>query len=343
MDEATNVDDSYNAQSFLNTGYILGDLKFGKLKTVGGIRVESYNQKFNYIEFGSNLDKTIDTTVIDFLPSLNIIYDITPKFRFRTAFSQTVSRPEFRELAPFNFYNFVQDNIISGNPELLRTKITNGDLRFEWYGGKGQIITVSGFYKNFVNPIEIINRTGTSGAPELYFSNISRATSIGTELEFRLLMSTLIDKKVFEDLTIYSNLSLIKSTVHMDEVIGSGGNRPLQGQSPYIINSGIFYSTDKLNVMLSYNVIGPRIYIVGNTQEPSVWEQGRNLIDFQLSKTIKDFEIKLNIKDVLAQRLLYFQDLDGDQKYSEGDNRWQETSFGQSVSLTLKYNFSKIK
>ena len=188
MDEATNVDDSYNAQSFLNTGYILGDLKFGKLKTVGGIRVESYNQKFNYIEFGSNLDKTIDTTVIDFLPSLNIIYDITPKFRFRTAFSQTVSRPEFRELAPFNFYNFVQDNIISGNPELLRTKITNGDLRFEWYGGKGQIITVSGFYKNFVNPIEIINRTGTSGAPELYFSNISRATSIGTELEFRLLM-----------------------------------------------------------------------------------------------------------------------------------------------------------
>jgi TonB-dependent receptor len=343
LDEATNVDDSYNAQSFLNTGYILGDLKFGKLKTVGGIRVESYNQKFNYIEFGSNLDKTIDTTVIDFLPSLNIIYDITPKFRFRTAFSQTVSRPEFRELAPFNFYNFVQDNIISGNPELLRTKITNGDLRFEWYGGKGQIITVSGFYKNFVNPIEIINRTGTSGAPELYFSNISRATSIGTELEFRLLMSTLIDKKVFEDLTIYSNLSLIKSTVHMDEVIGSGGNRPLQGQSPYIINSGIFYSTDNINITLSYNVIGPRIYIVGNTQEPSVWEQGRNLIDFQLSKTIKDFEIKLNIKDVLAQKLLYFQDLNGNQKYSEGDNRWQETSFGQSVSLTLKYNFSKIK
>ena len=144
-------------------------------------------------------------------------------------------------------------------------------------------------------------------------------------------MSTLINKKVFEDLTIYSNLSLIKSTVHMDEVIGSGGNRPLQGQSPYIINSGIFYSTDKLNVTLSYNVIGLRIYIVGNTQEPSVWEQGRNLIDFQLSKTIKDFEIKLNIKDVLAQRLLYFQDLDGDQKYSEGDNRWQETFFGQSV------------
>ena len=341
LDEATSVDDSYDAKSFLNTLYVLGDFKFGKLKTVGGVRVESYSQQFHYIEFGSNLDRTIDTTVVDFLPSLNLIYDITNRFRLRGGISQTVSRPEFRELAPFNFYNFVQDNIISGNPNLLRTKITNADLRFEWYGGKGQIVTLSGFYKNFDNPIEIINRTGTSGAPELYFSNINNANSFGGELEFRLLLSTLTksENKIFDNLTLYSNLSLIKSTVNMDEVIGSGGNRPLQGQSPYIVNSGLFYSTENLNFTLSYNVIGPRIYIVGNTQEPSVWENGRNVIDFQVSKTIKNFEIKLNVKDVIAQKLIYFQDLNGNHKYDNTDNRWQETTFGQSVSLSLKYRF----
>ena len=341
LDEATSVDDSYDAKSFLNTGYVLGDFKFGKLKSVGGVRVESYNQKFHYIEFGSNVNRRIDTTVVDFLPSLNLIYDITNKFRVRGGISQTVSRPEFRELAPFNFYNFVQDNIISGNPNLLRTKITNIDIRFEWYGGKGQIVTLSGFYKSFSNPIEIINRTGTSGAPELYFSNINKANSFGGELEFRLLLSTLTknDNKFLNDLTLYSNLSLIKSIINMNEIIGSGGNRPLQGQSPYIINSGIFYSTEKLNISLSYNVIGPRIYIVGNVQEPTVWENGRNVIDLQLSKTIKNFEIKFNLKDILAEKLLYFQDLNGDQKYSVGDNKWQETTFGQNLSLSLKYNF----
>jgi len=341
LDEATSVDDNYDATSFLNSLYVLGDFKFGKLKTVGGVRFESYKQQFHYIEFGSNLDKTIDTTVIDFLPSLNLIYDITNKFRLRGSISQTVSRPEFRELAPFNFYNFVQDNIISGNPNLLRTKITNADFRFEWYAGKGQIVTLSGFYKNFDNPIEIINRTGTSGAPELYFSNINNANSFGGELEFRLLLSTLTksENKIFDNLTLYSNLSLIKSMVNMDEIIGSGGNRPLQGQSPYIVNSGLFYSTENLNFTLSYNVIGPRIYIVGNTQEPSVWENGRNVIDFQVSKTIKNFEIKLNVKDVISQKLLYFQDLNGNHKYDNGDNRWQETTFGQSVTLSLRYNF----
>lgn len=339
LDEATSVDDSYDATSFLNVGYVLGDFKFGKLKTVGGLRVESYNQKFNYIEFGSNLNKTIDSTVVDFLPSLNLIYDITTKFRVRGGISQTVSRPEFRELAPFNFYNFVQDNIISGNPELLRTKITNSDIRFEWYGGKGQIFTFSGFYKNFINPIEIINRTGTSGAPELYFSNISKASMIGSELEFRLLMSTIINKKIFDNLTIYSNLSLIKSTVFMDKVLGSEGNRPLQGQSPYIVNLGIYYNTDKFNVNLSYNMIGPRIYIVGNTQEPSVWEQGRNMLDFQISKTLNNFEFKLNFKDLLAQQSILFQDLNKNKKFDNTDNIWQEIKFGQNISFSLKYNF----
>jgi len=200
---------------------------------------------------------------------------------------------------------------------------------------------LSGFYKNFDNPIEIINRTGTSGAPELYFSNINNANSFGGELEFRLLLSTLTksENKIFDNLTLYSNLSLIKSMVNMDEIIGSGGNRPLQGQSPYIVNSGLFYSTENLNFTLSYNVIGPRIYIVGNTQEPSVWENGRNVIDFQVSKTIKNFEIKLNVKDVISQKLLYFQDLNGNHKYDNGDNRWQETTFGQSVTLSLRYNF----
>jgi TonB-dependent receptor len=344
LDEATKVDDSYNANSLLNSFYTMVDYKLDKWRFTGGVRLESYNQNFNYIEFGSNLNRNIDTTVIDLLPSVNVIYNFNKKMKLRGSISQTVSRPEFRELAPFNFYNFILDNITSGNPYLKRTKITNCDIRYEVYPGSGQIISLSGFYKNFDNPIETINRTGTSGAPELYFSNIDRSQSFGGELEFRFklgFLSKVENHKLWDQLTLYSNVSLIKSVVNMDEVIGAGGNRPLQGQSPYIINSGLFYTNKKedFNVTLSYNVIGPRIYIVGNQQEPSVWENGRNVIDFQLAKSYKKFEIKLNIKDILAQKLIYFQDLNGNQKYDTEDNRWQEITFGQTVSLSVRYKF----
>ena len=128
------------------------DSKIGKkFRINGGLRIESYNQKFEWIEDGSFLDKKIDTTVIDLLPSVNLIYSFNDKFKIRSSYYKTVSRPEFRELAPFSFYNFVQDNIISGDPQLKRAVIHNADLRFEFYPSSSQIISVSGFYKNFTN------------------------------------------------------------------------------------------------------------------------------------------------------------------------------------------------
>jgi hypothetical protein len=135
---------------------------------------------------------------------------------------------------------------------------------------------------------------------------------------------------------------LIKSKVNLDGFFGSGVERPLQGQSPYIVNAGLNYNSLKndWSVNLSYNIVGQRIYIVGNEQEPSVWENGRNVIDFQLSKKIKQFDIRFSVKDILAQKLIYFQDLNNNQKFDDGtDNKWQESTFGSTVSLSIKYNF----
>ena len=348
LDEATNVDDNYQASSFLNAGFLMLDSKIAeKLRLVGGARLESYNQVFNYIEFGSNQDRRIDTTVVDVLPSVNLIYSMNKKMNLRGSFYQTVSRPEFRELAPFTFYNFVIDNIISGSPDLQRAKISNADLRYEFFPGAGQIISVSGFYKKFNNPIELINRTGTSGAPELYYTNVKGATSYGVEAEYRMNLGFLKSEdsaSFLKQITLYANGSLIRSKVDLEGISGSEENRPLQGQSPYIINAGVFYTNKEgdLSLSASYNVVGQRIYIVGNIQEPSVWENGRNVIDFQIAKTFYDnkLELKLNVKDLLAQELVFFQDLNGNQKYDLGtDNAWQEVQFGQTISLSLKYNF----
>ena len=352
LDEATKVSDSYSANSLLNAGYVMLDSKITKkLRAVGGVRLESYNQHFNYTEFGSNIDKTIDTTVVDLLPSINLIYGLTKKMNLRASYSKTVSRPEFRELAPFAFYNFVMDNILSGNPNLQRATIDNYDVRYEVYPSSSQMFSISGFKKEFANPIELINRTGTSGAPELYYTNIKKVQNIGMEIEYRIKLD-LFSRKFGDSLkknsflsnsTLYSNVSFINSTVFLDSIVGSGGNRPMQGQSPYIINAGYQFEhpTKDWSLAINYNVVGQRIFIVGNTQEPSVWENGRHVIDMQFAKRIKEtWEFKFNVKDLLAQKLLFFQDLNNDKRYTKGiDNRWQEISYGQTISLSASYKF----
>ncbi len=350
LEEGTNVDDSYDASSLLNAVYAMIDTKvFSKLRVVGGVRAEAYQQKFHYIEFGSNADKYLDTTVIDLLPSLNLTYKFTSRFQWRASAARTVSRPEFRELAPFTFYNFLNDNLASGNPQLKRATINNYDTRLEYFPGKGQVISVSGFYKTFVNPIELLLRTGTSGTPELYFNNISKATSYGAELEYRMnlgWMNRTDSNSVFSRTTFYTNASLIRSAADLSAFAGleeyPGSTRPLQGQSPYILNVGLFYESQKeLVVNFSYNYVGQRIAIAGSIQEPSVWENGRHVLDFQIGKTWKDkYELKLNCADLLAQDLIFFQDINKNKRYDKGvDSAWQEITFGQTITLNFKYKF----
>jgi outer membrane receptor protein involved in Fe transport len=351
LEEATKVSDSYQASSMLHAGFLMFDTKFKeKFRFVGGARIESYNQKFSYTEAGSNIDKTIDTTVVDILPSLNFIYSINKKMNVRLSYYKTLSRPEFRELAPFAFYNFAMDNILSGNTNLKRALIDNMDVRYEIFPGAGQIFSISGFYKYFKNPIELVNRTGVSGASELYYTNVSKVVNYGIELEYRIKLDAFAkgaskQNTFLSNTTLYTNLALIKSEVDVSQIIGSSStSRPLQGQSPYIVNAGIQYTEPKSNFTFSasYNVVGRRIYIVGNVQEPDVWENQRNVIDLQISKSFLDkkLEVKLNVRDLLAQDLIFYQDINLNKKYDKNvDNRWQETTFGQTISLSLNYTF----
>ncbi len=351
LDEASKIRDSYKANSVLYAGFLMTDTRiFEKLRFVGGARLESYYQSIQYSE---KIDEIIelDTTVIDILPSANIIYSLSDKINIRASYYQTVSRPEFRELAPFAFYNFVNDNVLSGSPDLKRALIHNYDLRFEFYPGAGQLLSVTGFYKEFFNAIELINRPGTSGAPELSYKNVDFVKNYGGELEYRFKLNMFHknDSNVFlNNTTVFTNLSLIKSLVDMRKIVGANKEfRPLQGQSPYIVNAGVqfIHPTKNWSTSLSYNVIGRRIFIVGNTQEPDVWENHRHVIDFQITKSIfkNKLEMKLNISDILAQDLLFYQNIyavnESDKYNKDVDNRWQENNFGRRISFSLNYKF----
>ncbi len=348
LEESTKVSDSYTAGSFLNAGFAFYDIKLKeKFRLVGGLRAESYNQKLKYTEAGSNINRTIDSTVLDLLPSANFIYSPTKKINIRASYYNTVSRPEFRELAPFAFYNFQLDNILSGSTTLKRAKINNFDLRFEYFPGSGQIITVSTFYKKFTNPIELISRAGVSGAAELYYANVPTAENYGLEFEYRVKLN-IFNKKTknlfLNGATIYTNLALIRSKVDTRAIIGAeGDSRPLQGQSPYIVNAGLNYDLGETgwSANTSYNIVGARIFSVGNVQEPSVWEKARSVLDFQIAKKFKsNLEIKFNVRDLLAQDLIFYQDLNKNMKFDAGtDNEWQVTKFGQTVSFSIGYTF----
>ncbi len=350
LNEVTKASDSYFAFSNLHAGYLMFDMRlFDKHRVIWGARVESYRQQFSYVESGSNLQKSQDTTVADILPSVNYIFSLTQKMNLRASYYRTVSRPEFRELAPFAFYNFVQLNIWSGDPKLKRGLIDNFDLRFEWFPGASQVFSVTGFYKKFRNPIEAVQRTGVSGDPELYYTNATKVTNIGGELEYRINLGFISRDTdyVFDNLTLYSNLALIQSVVDTTGIIGAQ-IRPLQGQSPYIINGGLNYSLPHLgiNFSASYNVVGPRIFVVGNVQEPHMWEKERHVLDFQLAKTFlkkKNLELKFNVRDMLANNQVFYQDINKNHKYDKGanstDNIVRSIYFGPSYSLNITFRF----
>lgn len=327
LSEATTEKDNYAASSMLNAGYITLDSRlFDKLRFIYGARVESYRQRLSVTLFGE--EKISDTTVVDILPSINAVYSVTEKTNIRLSFYQTVSRPEFRELAAFNFLDFNTTFNVTGNPTLTRAKIDNYDARFEWYPGAGQVVSVSGFYKKITNAVEQAV-DASAQIKSLTFVNVALVENIGVEFEYRFKLSTLFkndSSKFLSKTTLFSNFAYIKSEVDVSKILDAEP-RPLQGQSPYIINAGIQYLDNDKNwgVSLSYNVIGRRIVIVGSTGEPSYWENPRHVLDFQLAKTFKEkFEVKFNVRDIFAQNQIWYQDINKNgklDKNSEQENK----------------------
>jgi TonB-dependent receptor len=357
LSESTTYIDSYGASSNLNAGYLMADSRFTeKIRLIYGLRAESYMQTLNTLN-PDFTKKTKDTTVIDLLPSINAVWSITDRINVRGAYYRTVNRPEFRELAPFNFYDFETDYQISGNDTLQRATINNYDLRFEFYPKKpGQILSVSAFYKDLTNAIEQI--AGNGQIRSINYANVAKATNMGLELEYRVLLSTIFrndSSKFLNGTTLFTNFSYIKSDVDVSK-LNNVDPRPLQGQSPIIINAGIQYIDRKYDfgVSISYNYVGKRIIIVGNTDEPNIWENPRHVIDLQLSKTFKEkFEVKLNVRDALAQNLIYYQDINKNGKLdkssftdnknfehnSTSDNLLLNTKLAPTISLSLSYKF----
>lgn len=294
LSEITNNTDKYLANSNLFATYLITNKKIGRLINSLGVRFE--NQLFNVNTFDfSGREKKIKRNYLDILPSYNLKYDLNKKQNIRLSISKTVARPEFREVSNFSYYDFIRNAQIIGNPDLIRTKITNMDLRYEIFPSSKEIITISTFYKNFTNPIEqVVDNGSVPSNLILTLSNAKEVRLFGMEMEVR--------KTLNKNLTIYSNLSYFNSKVNMME-----RTRALQGQSPYIINSGLFYTKNNFSFNLLYNRIGERISAVGFDGYPDIYENARDVVDLTIQYQKNNTTIKMGISDLLSQNSYFYQ------------------------------------
>jgi len=317
-----------------------------KLQMNGGVRAENNTQHLYSNTIGNDpINVEIDKTHL--LPSVNISYNFTEKMLLRIAYGKTINKPEFRELAPFGFYDFNYNLVRKGSDSIQMANIDNFDLRWELYPSLSEIITLGVFYKRFTNPIEnsFIPGGGSGGIKTFTFANADNAVSRGFEAEIRQSLNIFSDKPLIANTSILFNASFINSKVELGSAsLGQGiSHRAMYGQSPYILNTGIFYNDNvkNLNITLLYNVIGKRIYIVGFDDYPDIYEMPRNLLDISITKTFaNNIELKIGIGNILDEDAVLLQDANQDGVFDKNkDQIIQRYKSGRTISVGLSYKF----
>jgi TonB-dependent receptor len=332
----------YLANTILNAGFIQFDNQFSDaFRLVWGLRVENYDQLVGSVKKYD--PRHIHSEVRDFLPGLNATYKVNAKTNIRLSGSQTVIRPELRELSFLNLYDFELNASVQGNPSLERTKATNFDLRYELYPAPGEMFTVGVFYKHFDKPIEQIYNEGSGGASTFNFQNPDQANSYGAELEFRKKLDFV---EVLKNFTLQANAAYIKSQVKSDAQ-NLKIDRPMQGQSPYLINLGLNYDLQKhgFNATLLFNQIGERIYLVGDISagagSPDIYEAPRAVLDFQMAKKLmkNKAEIRVTVSDILNKTQYFYQNINDKESFQKSKDPYRFTrKFGSTIGVTFNYS-----
>jgi TonB-dependent receptor len=338
LEEGTRPQDAYKAQNFLAAGFVETVIPFGKMKFIAGFRPEFNKQTLQSATSSEKVN--VNNPILSPLGFFNTSYEVNKSWTMRAAYSKTINRAEFRELAPFVYYDFNLDANFVGNKDLKVADIHNLDYRLEFYPSKGEMITFGAFYKHFINPIETkISPIGLS--PQFTYSNATSANNYGVELEIRKSVGISGGDRVIDRLIFVSNASIINSRVDLGVVGSQERIRALQGQSPYVVNGGFFFSSEKgtTNFSALYNVYGKRIFMVGDATFPSIYEMPRHIVDLSVSHQIsKKVNVKLGVNDLLNFQTKFVQDSNRDSKITSNDELISSFRRGSYYSFLVSYS-----
>jgi outer membrane receptor for ferrienterochelin and colicin len=345
LDEQSNPSDSYTASNLLSATFAKIELPIQKLKIVAGVRYEYFRQQLSSADL-TNRPIEVNRPNNFILPSLNLSYSFSNKTLVRAAYGMSVNNPEFREMAPFGFYDFNYNFTFAGNPNIKSSTIHNAELKWELYPIPSDVINVSVFYKRFFNPIEVVvelGSGGSGGAKSFSFQNAQSANLYGAEVELKKSFPD-ASSKFIKRTGVMFNASYIKSLIQLGEVGGGqSDDRPLQGQAPYLVNGGVFFGDREKGYQINvlYNVVGPRIMFVGFDSYPDIYELPRSLLDISASYEFKNgLALTAGVSDVLNAETVWIQDGNANGKLERNkDQRIQTFRPGSVFSIGAKFNF----
>ncbi len=360
----------YNSNANNFAAYVSNEFNvIPRLKTVLGLRGEYFVQRHTGRDVlaaqgnpaGRSLDNEKVLDAFDLFPTANFIYALTPNQNLRVSYSRTIARPSFKELSfaqildPINGRTFngglfpIQNNNDNWDGNLTETRINNFDLRWELFLEKGQIFSISGFYKQFDNPIEMIRLPAQQTGSDFQPRNVGDAVVYGAELEIRKSFDFISER--LSKINFSSNLTYAISEVDMTDVEFNArksyekdgenieSKRPMAGQAPYIINTGLSYSDIEKNFDAGfyYNIQGPTLIFVGTGLIPDVYAVPFHSLNFSANKAFGpenrinlDFKVSNILNDVREEVFSSFE---------AEDQFFTRFSPYTTFSLGLKYDF----
>jgi len=340
-------DDAYTATQDVTAVYINNLFSLREdTDLIFGIRQENSSQELIDTESGEPYEP-LETS--DLLPSLGITHRFNDEHQLRFGYADSLSRPDFREFSPNRYKDPITDDIIFGNPDLEYTKITNIDLKYEWFMSFDEYFSFALFQKDFVNPIETITNIDTNsqeGNKIISYRNALGATSTGIELGARKNLNFIHEN--LKNYFISFNYSKIDSKIDLDKNSDDAmikelttTNRAMQGQSPYIVNYQMGYDNffTGRSVILLYNEFGERISSLGTYGAPDYYEKPFRKFDFVVKWQLND-SYDINIKK--TKWVVKFKAtnlLDSDVKITQGDVISKTYSPGKSYNLSLSVKY----
>jgi len=345
----------YISNQTVIAGYIMNELPIDStLKIIYGARIEKAEMRYTgekQTVINPKTDKFDDRVVLDeldVLPSFGVIYNLFKDFNARANFSRTLARPSFKEKSGAQIYDAVTQITFLGNLDLVQTYVNNYDLRFEKFFKSADLVSVSGFYKTFINPIEVVSYNATS-ADNITPRNIDNAAVLGVEFEVRKGLDFISER--FKDFSIGGNITFVKSEVEMSEAeyvarvkearLGQTieKTRPFQGQAPFLVNSYLNYANiDKgWDISLNYNVQGKSLAIVGLGRIPDVYDKAFHDLGFRISKGLgetKRHKINFSVNNIINQkRQRIYSSFKGNDEIFSSFTEGRFIGFGYSYTL----------
>lgn len=311
--EYLNGTNSYGTVETIRALYAMAELPFsiGAMNFVStfGIRVESWNSGLStFREDITTLPVRIDRDETGYFPAATLVYRMSEQTNIKASFSRTTNRPEFRETAPFTYYDFQNQISTRGDTSVGSAKISSYDIRYEMFPRPGEIISASIFYKEIVDAIETVILPGSNA--ERSFRNAPLARNIGVEFENRINLDQI--SEYLKDFSMTGNYAWIQSEITETRVDDNGTahtiRRPLQGQAPFTVNISLMYTNPEwgTGLAVSYYENGKKIIETADPNDQrsisDIYEQGRPILDFTGTQRIGSyFEVKFSVKDILAR------------------------------------------